>query len=109
MKNNYLAKSIADSSWHDFFAKLKYKAVWYGRDIIEVDKCFPSSKRCNQCGYINENLTLRQRSWTCISCNTMLDRDVNAAKNILTAGLAGLAFGENVRLKTELSVESRSQ
>ena len=109
MKNHCLAKSIADSSWSDFFRKLKYKAEWHNRDILEVDRWFPSSKRCSQCGYINGKLALHERRWTCSSCNTILDRDVNAAKNILTVGLTGLAFGENVRLKTELSVASNSQ
>jgi len=65
-----------------------------------------SSKRCNQCGYIHKKLTLQERSWACVLCNVMLDRDVNAAKNILTAELAGLAFGENVRLTVDQSAVS---
>lgn len=100
MKNHCLAKSIADSSWYDFFRKLTYKAEWHARDILEIDRWFPSSKRCSQCGYINEKLALQERRWVCPSCNTTLDRDVNAAKNILTVGLTGLAFGENVKLTT---------
>jgi len=106
IKNHKLAKSIADSSWYDFFRKLEYKSKWYGRNIIEIDKWFPSSKRCNHCGYIKEHLALHERQWICPSCQTSLDRDVNAAKNILTAGLAGLAFGENVRLTAEQSTVS---
>ena len=84
-KNHKLAKSIADSSWGDFFRKLKYKAKWYGREILEIDRFFPSSKMCNCCGNINNGLKLGDRIWECSSCKTMLDRDINAAKNILTA------------------------
>ena len=97
-KNHKLAKSIADLSWGDFFRKLEYKAEWYGRDLLEIDRWFPSSKRCNHCGHINNGLTLNDRNWECPSCKKILDRDINAAKNILTVGLAGLAFGENGRL-----------
>jgi len=97
-KNKKLAKSIADSSWGDFFRKLKYKAEWYGRELLEIDRWFPSSKTCSCCGYINNGLKLSDRSWECPSCKITLDRDLNAAKNILTVGLAGLAFGESGRL-----------
>jgi putative transposase len=107
-KNRNLAKSIADSSWGDFFRKLKYKAEWYGRELLEIDRWFPSSKRCNCCGYIKNGLKLSDRVWECPSCKKMLDRDVNAAKNILTVGLAGIAFGESGRLNTENSVLSGS-
>ena len=108
MKNHKLAKSIMDSSWGDFFRKLKYKAEWYGRELLEIDRWFPSSKRCNQCGYINNGLKLSDRTWECPSCKCILDRDINAAKNILTVGLAGLAFGDSGRLGIENSVQSGS-
>ena len=108
MKNHKLAKSIMDSSWGDFFRKLKYKAEWYGRDLLEIDRWFPSSKRCNHCGYINNGLKLSDRTWECSSCKCVLDRDINAAKNILTVGLAGLAFGDSGRLGIENSVQSGS-
>ena len=108
MKNHKLAKSISDSSWSDFFRKLKYKAQWYGRQLLEIDKWFPSSKKCSCCGYINNGLKLSDRTWECSSCKCILDRDVNAAKNILTAGLAGLAFGESGSLGIENSMQSCS-
>ena len=109
MQNNHkLAKSIADSSWGDFFRKLKYKAEWYGRKLLEIDRFFPSSKRCNHCGHINNQLKLSDRIWECPSCKCILDRDINAAKNILTVGLAGLAFGESGRLGIENSMQSGS-
>ena len=70
---------------------LKYKGNWYGCRIIEIDRWFPSSERCHICGYINDNLTLKDRSWLCTECNTNHDRDVNASINILTFGRAGIA------------------
>ena len=108
-KNHKLAKSIADSAWGDFFRKLKYKAEWYGRSFLEIDRWFPSSKRCNCCGHINNGLKLNDRTFDCSSCKEALDRDTNAAKNILTVGLAGLAFGENVRLGNNNLLQSCSQ
>jgi len=86
LKSRPVAKSISDSSWGSLFRKLKYKAEWYGRSIIVIDRWFPSSKRCHKCGYINNSLKLRDRSWKCPSCKEVLDRDINAAKNILTIG-----------------------
>ena len=108
-KNHKLAKSIADSAWGDFFRKLKYKAGWYGRSFLEIDRWFPSSKRCNRCGHIHNGLKLNDRTFECPSCKEALDRDTNAAKNILTVGLAGLAFGENVRLCNNNLLPSCSQ
>jgi putative transposase len=107
-KNRNLAKSIDDSSWGDFFRKLKYKAEWYGRELLEVDRWFPSSKRCNCCRHINNGLKLSDRLWECPSCKTKHDRDINAAKNILTVGLAGLAFGESGRLGNNNLLQSCS-
>ena len=91
IRNHCLAKSISDSGWNTFVNMLKYKGSWYGCRIIEIDRWFPSSKRCHVCGYINENLTLKDRNWLCPECNTDHDRDVNAAINILTFGRAGIA------------------
>lgn len=96
LKNRRLAKSISDAGWSEFVRQLEYKSKWYGRTLIGIDKWYPSSKRCNACGHTVTKLSLNTRTWECPSCKTTHDRDVNAAKNILTAGLAGLAFGENV-------------
>ena len=98
IKNPKLAKHIADASWGNFINQLEYKADWAGRTIAKIDQFFPSSKRCSNCGYTLNFLTLDKRHWDCPECKTTHDRDINAAKNILTAGLAGLAFGENVSL-----------
>jgi putative transposase len=91
IRNHHLAKSISDSGWNMFINMLKYKSQWYGCNIHEIDRFFPSSKRCHHCGYIHEFLKLSDRSWVCPECNEEHDRDVNAAVNILTFGRAGTA------------------
>ena len=91
VKNHCLAKSISDSGWNTFCEMLKYKGQWYGCHIIEIDRFFPSSKRCHICGHINDSLTLKDRFWLCPECKTDHDRDINASINILTFGRAGIA------------------
>lgn len=96
LKNRTLAKSISDAGWVDFVRMLEYKALWQGRTLIGVDKWYPSSKRCSACGFVAQKMLLSARRWTCPECGASHDRDVNAARNILTAGLAELALGESV-------------
>ena len=96
IKNPKLAKPIADASWGEFTRQLEYKANWAGRTYVEIDRFFPSSKRCSCCGFVKDKLPLDVRSWECPECGTTHDRDLNAARNVLAAGLAVLAFGENV-------------
>ena len=96
IKNPTLAKYIADASWGEFTRQLAYKSAWAGRTYVEIDRFFPSSKRCACCGFVKDKLPLDIRSWQCPECGTTHDRDVNAAQNILAVGLAVLAFGENV-------------
>ena len=86
MKNHKLAKSIGDVSWGKFIETLTYKAEWNEKEIIHIDRFFPSSKTCSKCGYINNSLTLKDRTWTCKECDEVLDRDFNAAINILNEG-----------------------
>jgi len=93
IKNHKLAKHIADVSWSKFITLLTYKAEWNDKKIIKIDRFFPSSKTCNCCGYINQNLKLSMREWTCPSCNTKLDRDLNASKNILNEGYKIISSG----------------
>ena len=99
MTNHCLAGAIADSSWPEFTRQLVYKCAWYGRELIKIDRWFPSSKRCSRCGYIAESMSLKVRQWTCPQCGAEHDRDVNAAANISGAGLALKACGGSVRPK----------
>ena len=86
MKNHCLAQAISDVSWSKFVNMLKYKAEWYGKNIIQINRFSPSSKMCNHCGWIKKDLTLNDRTWKCGSCDEEVDRDINAAKNILDLG-----------------------
>lgn len=86
VQNHKLAKAISDSSWSSFVTKLTYKAQWYGKTVIKIDRFFPSSKTCSDCGHIKESLDLSERVWTCV-CGSKHDRDVNASKNILKRAL----------------------
>jgi putative transposase len=87
LKNRKLAKAIADVSWGELVRQLRYKAEWYGRTVVAVDRFFPSSKTCNECGWVVGELSLEVREWECGGCGAELDRDVNAARNILAEGL----------------------
>lgn len=87
VKNHKLADSIHEVSWYEFVRQLKYKAEWRGRTVVQVDRFFPSSKTCYECGFINQDLTLKDREWTCPKCGTHHDRDINASHNILRQGL----------------------
>ncbi|HGW2901557.1 IS200/IS605 family element RNA-guided endonuclease TnpB [Enterococcus faecalis] len=87
LRNHKLAKSISDVSWSSFVTKLQYKADWYGREIIKIDKWFPSSQICSECGHKDGKKPLDIREWTCPICHVHHDRDINASINILTEGL----------------------
>ena len=95
-KNRKVSKSIADAGWSDFLRQLEYKAHWYGRELVRIDRWYPSSKRCCDCGYTAPKMPLNVREWVCPKCGAIHDRDVNAARNILAAGQAVSARGEAV-------------
>lgn len=95
-KNHCLAKSISDASWYEFIRQLEYKAQWYGRTLIGIDRWYPSSKRCSNCGHTVKAMPLKVRQWSCPECGASHDRDINAARNVLAAGLAVSALGESV-------------
>ena len=107
IRNHRLAKAIADVGWGELIRQLAYKAVWYGRTVVAIDRFYPSSKRCHVCGHILDSLSLDVREWECPSCHTLHDRDVNAAINILAAGLAVNACGEAVRPGRTTSAQAR--
>jgi len=98
VKNHTLSKAIHDVGWSAFVSQLDYKAAWYGRNLVKIDKWYPSSKRCFACGHMLDSLALDVRQWTCPSCGVVHDRDVNAARNIHAVGLTVFeACGEAVR------------
>ena len=86
LQNHKLARSIQELSLNRFKTIIEYKARWYGRDIVQIDRWFPSSKLCNKCGYKNNELTLKDRTWICPDCGDIHDRDYNAAVNIENEG-----------------------
>ena len=97
VKNHKLAGSISDASWGELIRQLAYKCEWYGRELIEIDRWFPSTKRCGSCGHIVDKMPLNVREWECPKCGANHDRDINASKNILAAGLAVSVCGANIR------------
>ena len=97
VKNRKLAKAISDAGWGELVQQLEYKAEWYGRELVKVDRWFPSTKRCSSCGHTMEKMPLSVREWDCPECGAHHDRDTNAALNILAAGLAVSACGASVR------------
>src|SRR6266702_4206058 len=97
VRNRHLARVIADCGWGEFRRQLEYKRERAGRELIVVDRWYPSSKTCSACGHLLAELSLSTRHWTCPSCGSRHDRDINAAKNIVAAGLAVSACGADVR------------
>jgi putative transposase len=97
LRNRRLARAISDCGWGEFRRQLEYKCERYGRRLIVIDRWYPSSKTCSACGHLLAELSLSTRTWQCPLCGTRHDRDLNAAKNILAAGLAVSACGGDVR------------
>jgi putative transposase len=100
MKNHKLAQVLSDASIGTFFRMLNYKAEWNDKTIVKIDRFYPSSKNCHVCDTLKKDLTLKDRTWICLSCGTEHDRDINAALNILDQGLKILSgFGTNPDVK----------
>jgi putative transposase len=91
MRNDHLAKSIADVGWSQFLSFVEYKQKWNGGKLIRHDRWFASSKTCSDCGAVNHDLELSERSWVCLECGVVHDRDTNAAINLLNKATAGAA------------------
>jgi putative transposase len=106
MGRSKLAKSVHDAGWGQFTAMLEYKAKLYGRTLVRVDRRFPSSQLCSACGRRDGPKPLKVRTWTCPGCGTIHDRDLNAARNILAAGLAVSACGVGVRPEATPAVDA---
>lgn len=85
-KNRHLAKAVSDAGMSEMIRQLEYKCDWYGRGFAKVDRWYPSSKTCSECGHVFDGLTLSMRKWTCPKCGARHDRDLNAAKNIAREG-----------------------
>lgn len=104
VRNHSLAKSISDAAWGEFVRQLEYKGSWYGCEVVKVDRWFPSSRTCGECGAVNAALELSDRRWVCEGCGVVHDRDVNAARNILkesTARTAGIYARGDMRSGSE--------
>lgn len=97
VKNPKLARVISDAAWGEMVRQLEYKAKWYGRTLVKIDRWFPSSKRCGNCGHIVDKLPLSIREWDCPNCGTHHDRDINASRNILAVGHTVAVCGANIR------------
>lgn len=93
VKNHHLAQSISDASWGSFITMLEYKAKWYGKTLSKIGRFYPSSKLCHHCDYVKEDLALSDRFYTCPNCGNLIDRDLNAAMNILDEGLRSISAG----------------
>ena len=102
VKTKSLARAISDAAWTNMRSMLEYKCTWYGRNLVAIDRWFPSTKLCSACGTVQDKLPLNVRQWTG-TCGATHDRDVNAACNILAAGLAVTACGAGVRPQRESS------
>ena len=98
VKNHKLAEAIQQMNFGEFRRILEYKANWYDRNIVFVDRFYPSSKTCNHCGYINKNLKLSDRQWVCPDCGSVIDRDYNAACNIRDEGIRILVGSSTTEL-----------
>ena len=116
MQHPTLAKSIADVGWGEFVRQLEYKAKWYGRSLIKIDRWYPSSKTCSACRHVLDSLSLDCREWSCPACGAHHDRDFNAAKSVLAEGLrmsaderAAAACGGSVSANLNGTREASSQ
>lgn len=105
LSNHKLSKAISDTSFYQFRFMLEYKCKWYGKELIVIDRFYPSSKTCSNCGWKNDNLTLSDRVFKCDNCHTRIDRDLNAAINIKRVGV-NILYNRTQRKEIANSVEA---
>lgn len=117
LKNHRLARSVGDEGWGTFRRMLEYKTQWYGSKLVVIPRFEPSSKRCNHCGVVNKELKLSDRTWVCLNCGVVNERDPNASKNIRDKGiemlstdsLSGLeACGVDVRPSPKMAIDCKA-
>src|SRR5699024_3596642 len=96
LSNHSLARAVSDAAWSEMRSMLEYKADWHGREVVAVDRWFPSSKMCSACGALYDSMPLNIREWTC-RCGAVHDRDVTAAQQICDEGLSVIAYVAGVR------------
>ena len=106
MKNHKLAQAFSDVSLGSFYSMLEYKARWNDKQYVKIGRYFPSSKMCSKCGWINQDLTLKDRNWECQTCNITHDRDLNAAENILKQGLKIITEKSDLKILSGSGTES---
>jgi len=99
MKNRKLSRAIADAGMYEFRRQLEYKCQWYGSQLVVASRTYPSSKTCSNCGNRKKELSLSEREYVCEACGIRIDRDLNAARNLVTVSLpeTQTACGEDVR------------
>jgi len=103
LKNKHLAKSGADAHWFEIKRQLQYKSYWYGRKFKIVNESY-TSRTCSSCGYLHKDFNLNIREWNCPACEVSHDRDINAAINIRTVGITGIAFGKTNNIVSGLGI-----
>jgi putative transposase len=89
LRNRHLSRAIGDVGMHALKRQLEYKAKWAGRELMQINRWAPTSKACSACGTVQKTMPLQIREWTCPDCQTVHDRDINAAKNILSLATVG--------------------
>ena len=109
MQNHHLARSIADVGWGEFFRQLKYKTLWHGKRLLEIGRFEPSSKTCSDCGYQVESMSLSVRHWQCPGCGVKQDRDINAAKNMVSFAFRKIPVGQPGVVKVSLFTKACGQ
>lgn len=109
VKNHKLAQAISDASWSEFVRQLEYKGLWYGKNVIKIDRFYASSKTCSNCGHKYDELNLSERIWTCSECNSVHDRDINAAINIKNSGMGSPVVPAELRTKVRTKKQEYAQ